>query len=264
MDNPLFWLLVFPVMLVIALYYLGVLTVGLGFIGAAFKTRRPALKVTAAALGIVFISSPFIYPKVQRAIAENKADQRQVQLAQMERVNLANRLPKKFVIIGRYKETDIALIENRYGLSQFPVIEDIRLTKAYIKYRSAADCKRHTGRKRTRKTIIPACSQSADTLQSILKMQEPALFFIEGLNTSYRPTGTLIGKIYEARLITSTENLLVDYFEQKTVESPPSFINPFKSDRDLDLQHKPPAAADFIEAVLEDASHSNQDPKLRH
>ena len=98
------------------------------------------------------------------------------------------------------------------------------------------------------------CRDLPGSIQSALKINEPVLFFAEGSSTSYRRSNTLVGKMYEVRLVTRTEDLLVDYFEQRTVEDPVGITNPYSSGWKLDRRHKAPTMKEFIQTALEGAS----------
>ena len=79
------------------------------------------------------------------------------------------------------------------------------------------------------------------------------LVFAEGRHTSMRDDNVLSGEIYEIRLITPQEDLLVDYFEERTVEDFPSIFNPYAARRRNAADEAPPTHKAFIEKAMGEA-----------
>lgn len=255
MDNPFIWLLTGPPLVLLILYYAAFLAGGLGFFVAAFRSTRPGLRIIFLVAGIGVIIAPFAANFVQQAIAEQGAASRQQQLASMDRTDLSGKLPRKFVTVGNYSAADITFIKTRYGMSQFPPEEDARLASVYRHYRSQAFCHTHSSGETLAPGIrIPVCKPIPDTIQEALEIKEPVLFFADGFSTSHRRSNTLVGDMYEVRLITPTEDLLVEYFEQTTLDTPPSVINPYSSGQELKSGAIAPTRREFIQAALEGAS----------
>jgi len=251
MDNWMFWLLVFPVLLVAILYYLGFLTAGLSFIGATFKRGAPKRNLLVLFIGLLIAAAPFIASKIQRIQAERQADLWQAEIANFERVNLRGRMPKKIVIMNSAREARLLPIAAKYGLRPFDDAEAGRLRSAYRQYRRNAYCHSHSsGKMMSDKIQIPVCKPLPESLQNVLNLREPVLFFAEDSATSYRRTNILMGDKYELRLVTPRQDLLVDYFEQRTLKKPIGITNPFGSGWILDHTHKPPRDEVFLESAL--------------
>lgn len=68
-----------------------------------------------------------------------------------------------------------------------------------------------------------------------------------------REDNVLAGEIYEIRLVTPQEDLLVDYFEERTVEDFPSLFNPYAAKRRNAASAAPPTLKAFIETAMEEA-----------
>lgn len=255
MDSWAFWLLVFPVLLAAVLYFLGFFTVGLGFVSSASKTRNPRRRLIKLFVGICVILAPFLLIKFQHIRADIKADQREVQLANMERVHLAGRLPKRFVAVGGFQQTHIDLIKKESGMGQFPKTENDRLASAYRQFRRVEFCHSHSsGKMMSKKIQIPICKDLPQSIHAALNIKEPVLFFAEGSNTSYLMSNTHVGNMYEVRLITSTEDLLVDYYEDRILERSAGVTNPFSSGYKRDPDAPKLHIIDFIKRALERAS----------
>lgn len=250
----LFLLLVLPVLAAALLTYLGILVVGLGPILTMFRSAPPVLKCVLMALGVMVILSPVIFHVGMNMRAQHKADQRQAHLAQLERTNLAGRLPTRFIADG-FRPELITFIEERFGLRTYPEAENKRLEEAYRAYRRAEWChRRFPGNQMMPGTKLPRCKSLPDSVQSALGLREPVLVFAEGRNTSMREDNILAGEIYEIRLITPQQDLLVAYYEERTVEDMPSIFNPYASGRRNASKEPPPTLEEFIEAALEGAS----------
>jgi hypothetical protein len=255
MDNPFIWLLIGPLFVLLILFYLTFFAGGMGFVVAAFRSATFARKIIFLLLGLGVIFAPFAGNLVQRTFAEQNATKRQEQLAGMDRTDLAGKLPRKFVTVGNYSEADMAFIRTQYRMSQFPPDENDRLAAVYRHFRAQEYCLSHSSGKTLAPGIdIPICKDIPDTIQEALGIGEPVLFFAEGSSTSYRRSNILVGAIYEVRLITPAEDLLVDYFEQTTIDAPASIMNPYSSGQRLKPDEKPPTRREFIQAALEGAS----------
>lgn len=255
MHDGMLWFLVLPVLVLAILYYLGFLTIGLSFVVSGFRSSNPGRRAILVLIGLGVVSAPFIFSKIQRLIAERNADTLQQEIAGLDRIDLAGRLPEKFVTVGRYHQSDIDFIGRRYGMSQFAKQENDRLKTAYRRYRKAEFCHKYLYKKKMAPNInISNCRDLPASIQAALNIQEPILFFVEGSATSYRRSNVIIGKMYEVRLVTPQEDLLVDYYEQRTVDDPASIINPYSSGRRLDWRDKPPTKQEFVEAALQGAS----------
>lgn len=252
MDNLAFWILVFPLLLVAILYYLGFLSVGLGFVATAFRSRGRVGKTIFLTIGLGVISFPFLALKFQHFNADRKADQRQEQVAKLERISLAGRMPKKFITVGRYQQSHIDLIKKKSRMVQFPQAENDRLAKAYRQYKRAEFCHSHSaGKTLSPKIKIPICRDLPDSIHAVLKLKEPVLIFAEGSNTSFLQSNTLVGKKYELRLITPTEDYLVDYYEDRTLEKAAGITNPFSSGYARDPDAPKLHIIDFIKRNLD-------------
>jgi len=255
MDSSAFWILVFPLLLIALFYYLGFLTIGLSFISSAFKSRGPIGKSLLLTIGVGIIAFPFLAIKVQHLNADMKADQRQEQLANLERVSLANRVPRKFVTVGGYQPSHIDLIKKQSRMTQFSQDENIRLANAYRQYKRTEYCHSHSaGKTLSPKIQIPICRDLPDSIQAALNIKEPVLFFAEGSNTSFLTSNTRVGNMYELRLITPTEDLLIDYYEDRTLERPAGISNPFSSGYRRDPNSPKLHIIDFIKRNLDRVS----------
>lgn len=253
MDNWAFWILVFPMLLIAILYYLGFLTVGLGFVSSAFKSRSIVGKFVFLLVGIGVISLPLLAVKIQHFQADRKADQRQEYLDNLARVSLNGRLPLKFVTVGRFSKPDIDFIKRQYRIGQYSQTETDRLADAYRLYRKAEFCHTHSSGKTLPGTQIPICRDLPESIQAVLEIKEPILFFAEGSNTSLRTSNTFVGNIYEARLVTRSEDLLIDYYEDRTLERPAGITNPYSSGLKRDPNAERLSKRDFIQRALKGA-----------
>lgn len=253
MGSALFWLLVFPVLLAAVLVYLGVLVVGLGTIRIAFGSRSPAVRALLIVAGVLVIASPALYHLGADKLARQRADLRQTDLASLERVDLAGRLPGRFIAVGNFRPELIDSIRSRYGMSIFPEAENNRLVEAYRLHRRAELCHRRFGDQKVPGTALPKCKPMADSIQSALDLREPILVFAEGRHTSMREDNVIAGEIYEIRLITPREDLLVAYFEERTVESATSIFNPYAPPRRRASDERAPTLQEFIETALQGA-----------
>ncbi len=255
MDNLMFWILVFPVLLLMLLYYLGFLSIGIRTISSGAKSKRPRRKLQTLLLGIVIILFPFLLIKAQHIRADQKADQRAEQLAAIERVNLVGNMPRKFVTVGNFSDDDIAFIKRQYRIGTYPKTEAERLAAAYRHYRRTEFCHTHSsGKMMSSKIKIPICKDLPDSIQTALDLREPTLFFAEGSNTSYRVSNTSVGKMYEARLITKTRDRLVDYYEERFVERPAGITNPYSSGFKRVPNQPRFSRRDFIQRAMEGAA----------
>ena len=254
MDSGAFWILVFPVLLVTMLYYLGFLTAGLSFVKSAFKSKNPGRIFALLVIGISIISVPFLLTKFQHAKADKKADQRAEQLANLDRLDLAGRYPKWFVTVGGYQRTHIDLIKKESRMRQFPQAENDRLARAYRLYRRAEFCHSHSADKTLSGNVkIPICRDLPESIHAALNIKEPVLFFVEGSSTSYLMSNTRVGNMYEVRLVTPTQDLLVDYYEDRVLERPSGITNPYSSGYKRDPDAPRLHIIDFIKRNLEGA-----------
>lgn len=251
----LFLLLVLPVLIAGILAYLGILAVGLGTVVAAFRSAHPVLKGTLLLVGVLVILSPVLFHTGIEMRAQHKADQRQAKLEQLERTSLAGRLPGHFIALGgSFRPELLTSIKTRYGLRTYPEAENRRLAEAYRSYRRAELCHRRHGGEKMPGTALPKCRTLPETVQGALDLREPLLVFAEGFNTSMREDNVLAGDIYEIRLITPQEDLLVAYFEERTVEGTPTIFNPWTPPRRNSADTQPPTLEQFIETALQGAS----------
>lgn len=254
MGDGLFWWLVFPSLAAAALVILALLAVGIVAIRAGLRSASWRTKTLLLAAGALVIASPILYHAGMDLRAQHKADQRQARLAEMERADLAERLPGKFIAVGDFRPELIDFIRTRYQLSSFPAAENTRLEAAYRAYRSAERCHRRFPGEMMPGTKLPKCRRLPDSVQSALGLHEPILVFAEGRDTSMREDNFIAGQIYEIRLITPHEDLLVDYFEERTVTGTPSIFFPWAPGRLRDADNPAPPLRDFIEAALKGAS----------
>lgn len=253
MNSGLFWWMVAPVLAAALLTYVAILFVGLGAIQAAYRSVNPLLKGALFLLGLGVILSPVLFHFAVDLRAQNKADARQASLVQMERVDLAGRLPARFVAVGNFRPELIDVIETRYRLSRYPETENRRLQASYRAFRRAERCHRLFAGKMMSGTKIPVCKPLPSTIQLAMGLRDPVLVFAEGRDTSMREDNIIAGKIYEIRLITPQEDLLVDYFEERTVEDTPSVFNPYASRRRNASDKQPQTLEAFIETAMQRA-----------
>ena len=255
MDGWMFWILVFPVLLAAILYLLGFLTIGSGVIAWGLKSGHPKRKILFILIGLGIIASPFIGMNIQHYFAEQKADRIQQELADMERIDLSGRLPARFVAVGGFTASDKEFIRKTYGIRQFPDAENDRLKAAYRNYRKAEFCHKYLYREKIAPNVnISNCRDLPTSIQAALGIDEPVLFFVDGSSTSYRRSNVMVGKMYEIRLVTPQEDLLVDYFEERAIDRPPSILNPYASGRKLASEGRPPTRKEFIQNALQRAS----------
>ena len=254
MGDGLFWLLVFPVLLAAILALLGILVVGLGTIRVAFKSTNLAVRTLLIIVGILVIASPALYHLGMEGRAQNRADQRLIHLEQLERTNLAGQLPRRFIAVGNFRPELIDFIRSQYRISTFYEDENERLVEAYRLYRRAELCHRRFGDKTVPGTALQQCRPLADSVQAALRLREPILVFVEGRHTSLREDNVTAGKMYEIRLITQQNDLLVDYFEERTVEGAPTIFNPYTPKRRRASKERPPTLQEFIETAMREAS----------
>lgn len=251
MDNWIFWILVFPLLLLMALYYLGFLTAGLSFIGVASKRSAPKRNLVILIVGLLIAAAPFIAGKIQRTHAERQADLRQAEIANFDRVSLKTRMPKKFVAVSRSDNPHLKRVAAKYGLRPFHKAEEDRLRTAYIQYRRGEHCHRRSpGKMMSEKIQIPVCREIPPSIQDVLNLREPVLFFAADHITTHQRSRIGMGKRYELRLLTPREDRLVDYFEQRTIRKPVGITNPFGSGWILDRDHEPPRLEAFLENAL--------------
>lgn len=258
MSDPslLFLFLVLPTLVVAVLTYLGILTIGLGPILAVFRSVSTPVKGVLIVLGVLVILSPVLFHVGMDLHAQHKADKRQAALAALERTSLAGKLPRHYIAVGGAFGPELhAFVQRRYGLRRLPEGEDYRVSQAYAHYREAERCHRfNPGNPMMPGTRLAICKRLPDSAHGALGLGEPILVFAEGQATSMREDNILAGKIYEIRLITPDEDLLVAYYEERTVEETPGIFNPYASGRRNASQERPPALKDFIETALEGAS----------
>ncbi len=227
MDNALFWWLVFPMLVAAAVVYLVLVVIGLSTIRIAFSLSHPLLKIALVSIGLMVIASPLMYHALMDLRAQHEADGRQAALADLERVNLAGRLPETFITVGDFGQEVISFIETNYPLRTYSTEENKRLVDAYRNYRKAERCHRRFAGEVMPGTKIPKCKKLPASVQSALDLREPVLVFATGRDTSMREDNVLAGKIYEIRLITPQEDVLVAYYEQRTVEGTTSIFSPY-------------------------------------
>lgn len=252
----LFLLLVLPLLVAAVLTYLGILAIGLGPIVAVFRSVSKPVKGVLIVLGLLMILSPILFHFGMDMRAQHKADKRLAELAALERTSLAARLPRYYVGTPGFFSPELnAFVERRYGLRRLPEAEDYRLSQAYAHYREAESCHRfNSDNPMMPGTRLPKCKLLPDSVQSVLGLREPILVFAEGHATSMQEDNILAGKIYEIRLITPKEDLLVAYYEERTVEDTPGIFNPYASGRRNASDEPPPTLKAFIEAGLEGAN----------
>ncbi len=171
MNSGLFWWLVAPALVAAILTYLGILFVGLATIRAAYRSAHPLVKVALFAVGTMVILSPFLFHAGMEMRAQHKADVRQADLAEMERVDLAGRLPARFIAVGNFRPELIDFIEASYRLSRYPQAENKRLVAAYRAYRRAERCHRVLAGEMMPGTKIPVCKTLPDKVQSALGLR---------------------------------------------------------------------------------------------
>ena len=258
MSDPflLFLLLVLPVIVAAILTYLGILVIGLGPIVAVYRSAPAYLKGLLIFAGLLVILSPALFHAGMDLRAERQADQRLAQIAQLDRTDLTGRLPRHYIAVGGGFSSQLhAFVEQRFGLRRFPATEDKRLSEAYRSWRRAERCHRiNPGNPMVEGTRLPVCKRLPDSLQSALGLREPILVFADGHATSMLEDNTLAGEVYEIRLITPQEDLLVAYFEERTAKGTPSVFNPYASGRRKASTEPPPALKAFIETSMEAAS----------
>lgn len=253
-DSMMFLILVLPGLVLAGLVYLGILAVGLSTIVAAFKSAHPVLRGTLVLAGVLVILSPVLFHTGMDMRAQHKADRRQAHLAQLERASLAGRMPARFITSGNFGPELRQFIRTRYRLAEFPEAENRRLVEAYRAYRRAGRChRRFPGNPMMRGTKLPSCKPLPDSVQSALGLRAPILVFAEGFNTSMREDNILAGEIYEIRLITPEDDLLVAYFEERTVEDKPGIFNQYASGRRNASSQQPPTLKAFIETAMKEA-----------
>lgn len=105
----------------------------------------------------------------------------------------------------------------------------------------------------SKKIQIPICKDLPPSIHVAVNIKEPVLFFAEGSKTSYLMSNTRVGNMYEIRLITPTEDLLVDYYEDRILERPAGITNPFSSGYERDPDAPRLHIIDFIKRALEGA-----------
>lgn len=252
----LFLFLVLPVIVAAVLTYLGILVIGLGPIVAVYRSAPGYLKGLLLAAGILVILSPALFHAGVNLQARKEADRRVADIAQLERADLAGRLPKHYITVGGGFSPGLhAFVEARFGLRRFSEAEDARLSDAYRAWRYAERCHRlNPDNPMLPGTRLPACKPLRGSLQEALGIGEPVLVFAVGHATSLLEDNMIAGEVYEIRLVTPQEDLLVAYFEERTVRDTPSVFNPYASGRKNASTERPPALQAFIETSLEGAS----------
>lgn len=252
----LFLFLVLPVIVAAGLTYLGILVVGLGPIAAVYRSAPGYLKGLLLAAGILVIFSPALFHAGVNLQAGKEADRRLADIAQLERADLTGRLPKHYITVGGGFSPGLhAFVETRFGLRRFPEAEETRLSETYRSWRQTERCHRlNPDNPMFQGTQLPICRPLPGALQSALGLGEPVLVFAVGHATSLLEDNIIAGEVYEIRLVTPQEDLLVAYFEERTVRDTPSVFNPYASGRKNASTERPPALQDFIETSLEGAS----------
>ncbi|MDB2438523.1 hypothetical protein N9W89_07380 [Hellea sp.] len=251
------WILLLPLLVGLILYLLFFFVLGSGVLWAGFKSRKFIYTV----IGIGVITAPFTIEKIQKFRAGQKADAIYAQLAALERTSLKGRLPGKFVAVGSFSDSNVNFLRDQYGLRRFPKAENNRLEAAYRDYRRTEFCYKHDydrikayREKYDPRNKLSICDDLPESIQASLKTKEPVLFIIEGRSTSFRQTRFMVGKKYEIRLVTSREDLLVDYYEDREIDDPPRITSPFSSGRKLDKDGPTPTMREFIQGALKGAS----------
>ena len=102
-------------------------------------------------------------------------------------------------------------------------------------------------------TQIPICRDLPDSIQTALDIKEPVLFFADAESTSYRISNTFVGNMFEIRLVTRTEDLLVDYYEDRFLKRPAGITNPYSSGFTLDPNGQRVSRRVFIERAVDGA-----------
>jgi hypothetical protein len=128
--------------------------------------------------------------------AQQMADRREAELAKLERVNLAGRLPTRFIAVGDFRPELLNFIQTEYRLGRFPADDETRLVDAYRLHRAAERCNRRFAGETQPGTKLPKCRALPGSLQRALALREPILVFAEGRHTSLREDNVLAGEIY--------------------------------------------------------------------
>lgn len=254
MGDGLFWWIVLPMMVAALVVYLAILAVGAGTIRIALKSTRLTTRALLLAMGLSVIASPILYHIGMDALAGQRADRRQEELAGQERIDLAGRLPRQFITVGNFRPELVDFIASQYGIGMFPEAENARLVEAYRLHRRAQLCRRRFGGESVPGTALPKCRSTAVSAQAALNISEPVLVFAEGRHTSLREDNVIAGAIYEIRLVTPREDLLVAYFEERTVKGTVSVFNPYAPPRRRASQELVPTLKEFIETAMQGAS----------
>lgn len=254
MGDGLFWLLVFPILVTAILALMVILVVGLGTIRAALKSTNAAVKTVLLIAGLLVIASPVLYHWGMEQHVQGRADQRQTYLDNLERISLAGALPRRFIAVGNFRPELTAHIRSQYRLMSFPEVQEERMVEAYRLYRRAELCHRRFGDEVVPGTALSKCRPLAVSVQSALNLNEPILVFAEGRHTSLREDNVSAGKMYEIRLITPKQDMLVDYFEERTVKGTPSIFNPYAPERRRASRQRAPTLREFIEGAMHEAS----------
>ncbi len=242
-------------MIASAMWYLGYLLPAAVLIKTAFRSRSLTVGLILIAAAVAFAMTPFVLPKKFEEKAKVDAVDRQTYIANLPRYDIRLKMPKKIVNLGRLSEKDLQTLSTKYGIKEFNDFEDERLKEAYASYRRTEYCYRHIAGtepkslKNSPLGMVPSCNQLPESMIVALKPKMPAIYFVENKSMSEKMKGPIQGTSYEIRYISATEDLLIDYFEQKTVEE---FKRPGQvtSGRKLDHTHKPPRRMEFITLAL--------------
>jgi len=254
MNSAMFWILVFPVLLVAVLYFLSYLVLGTGMVIAGSESRRGIRRVALILIGTCVVATPFALEFHLETQAQRRADERQAELAALERTSLEGRLPARYIALNALVPAEIEIIEQRHGLRRFDEGKEARLRAAYRQFRKAEFCNRHFAGQTMPGTALSVCRPLPASLHDAMATDEAFLVIATDHDTSLRQSNTVVGKMYEIRLITPQEDLLIDYFEERTVLRPPGITNPFSSGVRLASDGRPPHRAEFIRAALKGAS----------
>lgn len=260
MNSAMFWILVFPVLLAGVLYFLSFFVLGTCIAVAGSRSGRGMRRVIFAIIGICVVAAPFALEFYLETKAQRCADERQAELAGLERTSLAGRLPVHYIALYSLVPAEIEIMERRHGLRRFEESEETRLLAAYRQFRKVEFCNKHFAGETMPGTALSVCRPLPASLQDAIAIDEPFLVIATDQDTSLRQSNTVAGKIYEIRLITPQEDLLVDYFEERTVMRRAGITGPFSSEVRLASDGRPPHRVEFIEAALEGASRCRPGP----
>lgn len=254
MNSAMFWILVLPVLLAAVLYFLSFFVLGTGIAVAGSQKIRGMGRVAIVLFGICVIAAPFVLEFYLESQAQRRADERQAELAALERTSLEGRLPVHYLPLNPLVPIEVEIVERRHGLRRFEESEETRLRAAYRQFRKAEFCNQHFAGQTMPGTALSVCRPLPASVHDAVATDQPFLVFATDHDTSLRQSNTVAGKMYEIRLITPEEDLLVDYFEERTVMRRPGITRPFSSEVQLASDGRPPHRSEFIKAALEGAS----------